>query len=169
LDHCLSDAGCLSSPRHTLRNDARFESLPLTLREYEVAGSNGGEVKIRYLGDMVDQRSVGLLPGNVYAVLALWIDIESKSNTVIVLNDDLHSPARISAATFEVVDQSIPKMWEIEVTLESVLMAPQEWQSKQFWQDLFAGRATAIHDFEVVLPELYEQVTGEPLRRPKAH
>jgi hypothetical protein len=86
-------------------------------------------------------------------------------STVIVLHDDLHSPVQIKAETFEVVDQSIPRMWQIDVTLDSVLMAPREWQSKGFWHGLFEGTADAIREFDCTLPDLYEQITGEPLRR----
>jgi len=120
-------------------------------------------VKIRYLGNRENQRSSAeLLSGHIYPVLALMVDLSSKMSTAIVLHDDLHSPVQIKADTFEVVDQSIPKMWEIEVTLDSVLMAPREWQLKDFWRDLFNGNAHALRQFERILPELCEQIAGEP-------
>ena len=121
---------------------------------------------IRYLGKKnSESSSAELLSGQIYPVLALWVDIPSKTSTATVLHDDLRSAVQITAETFEVVDQSIPKMWEIAVTLDSVLMAPREWQSKAFWQGLVDGAANAVCDFDRVLPDLYKEVTGEPLRR----
>lgn len=123
-------------------------------------------MKIRYLENKENQRSSSaeLLSGHIYPVLALMVDLSSKMNTAVVLHDDLHSPVQIKADTFEVVDQSIPKMWEIEVTLDSVLMAPREWQSKDFWRDLFNGTADALREFERILPGLCEQIAGESPR-----
>jgi len=121
-------------------------------------------VKIRYLAkpDNLAQEC-HLTEGRIYPVLALWIDLSSKVSTAVVLPDNARSPIQISSPEFEVVEHSIPQMWRIEIDLALVLMAPNEWKSQQFWRDLFNRVPEAICTFERVLPELYQELTGELL------
>ena len=86
-----------------------------------------------------------------------------------MLNDDLVSAVEIDAAVFEVVDESLPPSWEIDVTLELVRMAPREWQEKTFWADYFAQSQEAKELYKRVLPSLYHQITGVPHREPDIH
>lgn len=121
-------------------------------------------MKIRYLANHENlAQECRLTEGRIYPVLAVWIDLSSKVSTAIVLPDNVRVPMHIRSEEFEVVDHSIPRIWKIEISLDSVVMAPDEWKSQQFWRDLFSGVPEAIFAFDRILPDLYQEITGELL------
>lgn len=61
-----------------------------------------------------------------------------------IVSDSSATPAFFEADSFEIIDGSIPKNWQVSIIDSSLFLGPERWRKIGFWEDFFDDEIEAI-------------------------